>query len=266
MNSVMPFADEVFTVRAPMGQRKILLRTPERLAAHPSLLITLGGPCQRMIDDADYRTVSDIFLAAGHRVASFDLPNHGERVDEHGEGLPGMAKAIESGSDVFGDIRDTGRALIDHAVTQGWTRADEVMLLGVSRGGLSAMHIMAGDERVGAAAVLAPVTHLPALNAFAHLEGNPIIAQSNADALVDRLADRWLLVSNGETDPVVDERACFAFYSRLVANSTSRLPELYTAPGQSHGTTYVEHIAYQVAASFLLTKLAACGKMSSKRT
>ena len=55
--------------------------------------------------------VPDIFLAAGHRVVSFDLPCHGDRADETGEGLVGMATAMGRGLGVFADISETGRAL-----------------------------------------------------------------------------------------------------------------------------------------------------------
>lgn len=46
-----------------------------------------------------------MFLAAGHRVASFDLPGHGTLIDEFGEGLNNWVNAINAGVDVFDEIK-----------------------------------------------------------------------------------------------------------------------------------------------------------------
>lgn len=258
-----PSADEVLVLQTPMGPRQAVVRTPARLAKYPTLLIALAGPIHACLDDPDYCVVSDILLAAGHRVASFDLPNHGQRVNAHGKNLSGMAAAIAAGEDVFADIRCTGQALIDQAIQQKWTHADDILLMGISRGGLSAMHIMAADPRVGAAAVISTVTDLPTLHEFANLRDHPIIQQSNAQALLEPLSDRWLFGAIGQTDPRVNADLAIDFFHQLQARGKSRFPSLYVGPGQSHGSTFDQHLAYQAAAAFLLDRHAQIARPDS---
>lgn len=249
-----PSVDQIFPLPTPLGPRQATVRTPARSAPYPTLLIALAGAIQPCLDDPDYCVVSDLFLAAGHRVASFDLPNHGQRINQHGRNLTGMAAAIAAGDDVFADIRQTGRALIDLAIREKWVHAGDVLLMGISRGGLSAMHIMAGDDRVGAAAIISPVTHLPELHEFAHLHGHPLVQQSNAMALLEPLSNRWLFGAIGESDPRVNTQQARAFFEHLGSRATTRFPTLYVGPGQSHGKTFDQQLAYQAAAAFLMQR------------
>jgi len=122
VNSIA-FNDEEVALTVGGEERKVTLRTPGRLCERPALLIHLAIDRGNSLNGGDYRWVPDIFLAAGHRVATFDLPYHGERADETWEGLVGMAAAMVDGSDVFADIRETGRGLIEHAGGQGWAPA-----------------------------------------------------------------------------------------------------------------------------------------------
>ena len=228
------------------------VRTPACLCQHPALLITLTSTRTAALDHRDMRMVPDIFLAAGHRVTSFDLPNHGERMNRYGKGLTGMAAAAADGVDVFADLQETGRALISRCIELGLARAGGIVLNGVSRGGLSALHVMAADDRVLACAIHAPVTYLPALREFKALAGNPIIQRANALALVDRLADRPVFVAIGVEDPRVGAAHALEFHARLKVLARTCAPELFIAPGISHGKTYPEEIGYYAAAGFLL--------------
>lgn len=263
MATSLPDGDEDVTLQTPWGERVARVRTPVRLAPHPTLIITLANTRQSMLNDDGYRTVGDIMLAAGHRVASFDLPNHGPRIDQYGAKLEGMAAAISAGVDVFADIRDTGKTLIDHAIAHQWTRPGEIALMGISRGGLSALHVMAADQRVGAAAIISPVTLLTALKEFAHLQDNEIIQRSNAATLINQLADRWLFIACGQTDPRVHAGECFKFHANLRARAITKLPTLYVGPGQSHGHSFEQHFAYQAAAAFLLYRLTEISKCTT---
>lgn len=150
------------------------VRRPGQAGASPALLINLASDRHTTLDVAPYRFASDLFLAAGHVAASFDLPNHGDLADEYGEGLEGIAAAMAAGHDPFMLVAEAGGAVIDACVREGLVREGRVFAYGTSRGGLSALHLTAADARVCAVAVIAPVTHLPALREFASLSGSPI--------------------------------------------------------------------------------------------
>lgn len=243
---------------------KALLRTPERLTARPALLINLGGGRKNALESDSMRMVPDIFLAAGHRVISFDLPGHGNNSDTFGGGLASWAKKAKAGVDVFKEIRDTGKALIDFCIERKLTANDMIVISGVSRGGLAALHIMAEDPRVVAVSIQSSMTYIPALREFTGLENNPIIQRGNAESLIPKLANRPILVATGSADHRVSAEHCFTFYARLRSVSTTIKPELYTAPGASHklgAGSYPFQTGDQVMASFLLRKCAERSKV-----
>lgn len=234
-------------------ERPIIVRTPARLASRPALLINLAMDRRASLEGDYYRIVPDVFLAAGHHVATFDMPCHGDMADRYGRGLVGMAASISDGNDLFAEIRATARALVDWAVGQRLCGGTDVLVCGTSRGGLAALSVMSGDERIMACAAICPVTYLPALAEFAPLAGNVIVERSNADALVPALADRPVFLAIGVDDPRVDAARCFRFHARLNAVARSRKPVLFTAPGESHGaSTFPGEAAHFAAAAFLL--------------
>jgi len=248
--------DRALTFEVRGKRHTALLRTPPRPAERPALLIIPGGTRQDALEHEDHRRVPDIFTAAGHYVASFDLPNHGDQVDEFGEDLAGMARAMEAGHNVFAEAGEVGRALIDEARREGLGEHG-VVLFGTSRGGLAVLHIMSGDTRVLACAVNAPLMYIPEPREFAHLADSEVVRQANAMALVDRLADRHVFIDIGTSDPRVGSGHSFEFHAALCAVSKHVQPVLFTAPGESHGLTYPMDSAYQAAAGFLLSRYAA---------
>lgn len=247
-------------------KRHVLFARPRRAVKRSSLAICLGGHRSKAFTDSnEHDIVTRTLLGAGHTVASFDLPNHGEQINAFGKNLDGMAAAAAAGHDVFADIQHTGRAVIDWAIAEGLTRPGEVLLQGTSRGGLAALHIMAADDRVLACAIDAPVTHLPTLREFAALADNPIIQRSNAAALIDRLAGRPIFMSMGESDPRVSAEHAFAFMAHLSARAEIDRNEIYCGAGMSHGKTFEPEPGYQAAAAFLIRAHAYhCRKLSSQ--
>jgi len=237
--------------------RTAVVRTPKRLNTDPAILLHFGGAWRDMLDHESYRMIPDAFLAAGHRVAAFDMPCHGERANEKfGGDLAGMVATIKAGVNPYFDIRDTAAALIDIFLARKFIRPGGVALHGTSRGGLAAMHVLANNPNAMAAVIHAPLIYLPAVREMADLVGNPVAEACNAFSLVDKLADRPLLVVNGETDPRVDEKQMFAFFAQLTAKSRQRPPEIYIAPGVSHGWTFPTDAGYNAALGFLLSKVA----------
>lgn len=227
---------------------RALLRSPKQCAEHPMMLLNLAKDCRGTLDDHPYRLASDIFLAAGHHVGSFDLPNHGENADHHGEGLVGMAAAIADGVDVFEQVRSNSQALINIALQQGLILPGRTFAGGTSRGGLSAMHAAACADIVAAAAI-SPVTHLPVLREFEKLSGSPLVRTANADALLDRLATKPIFISIGLQDDRVGSDQCLEFFARLKLHHGHHPLLLHIDSAQGHHSSDDSHYR---AAAFLL--------------
>lgn len=249
----MQYTDE--ELELSISGRKALVRTPERVTPGRVLCIELALDRAYTLNNPPYNIVSEIFLAAGHRVASLDMPQHGELADEHGEGLEGIANAARAGVDVFADFAAAARELVDACIAMKWAKAGRIVITGTSRGGHASLALMAGDARVLACAAIAPVTYLPAVREFADQADNPIIRRWNANALIPHLADRHVFLNIGEEDPRVGAEHCFDFHAHLTAASRTVRPVLYTLPGATHGPAFLEP-GYHAAAAFLLARCA----------
>jgi len=251
----IPFEEETIGFSVKGQQLKALLRSPQRRADTPALLVNLTGDRVESLDGNRwgyvFRVVPDIFLGAGHRVMSFDLPYHGERATRGG-GLGAWAAAWARGEDVMGDVHQTLRALIDLLIQRKVATDGLIALNGISRGGLSCLHGMAADKRVLACAAHAPPVHLPAVEEFKHLAGNKLVEQSNPTTLIPKLADRPVFLAVGSADPRVGAEHTFAFHAHLNAACAVIRPQLFCGPGTSHGARYPDHAAQQAAGAFLL--------------
>lgn len=209
------FDEEQLPLRSPGKSDRFLLRTPRQVTEDAALLINLAMDRRRTLDDHPYCIASNLFLAAGHRAASFDLPNHGDNADDFGSGLDGIAAAIAAGVDAFEVVRASTRSMVDHAIRNGLVRPGRIFVSGTSRGGLSALHAMAAEPRIAAAAVFAPVTDLEVLQEFAPLASSALLQRSNARALIDQLAGRPVFVSIGMSDARVGTSNCLELFARL---------------------------------------------------
>jgi dienelactone hydrolase len=249
----MTHRDAEWTVNVADAQVPVLVRTPARLADRPALLIQLTNTLAGL-DQPHHDIVPRVFLAAGHRVATFDLPNHGRRVDVFGEGLLGMAAAMAAGRDVFADGVATGRALVDAYQTRVGGHPGRLVVAGVSRGGLFALHLLAAEPRIAAAATFAPVTDLAALREFATVADCPRVRQASALELVPRLADRPTYCVISRHDPRVNTEDCIALYRALHAAAPEpSLHVLRLEPGDTHA---IPDEAYDAGATWLLGRLA----------
>jgi len=107
----MPPARDVFSFTRKMtttqewevavGERRITVRlispAAERLAKEPLLLLSFAADRATSLAVEPYNLTAKSFLKHGHRVASFDLPNHGTRVNKYGEGIVGFRNAFVDG-------------------------------------------------------------------------------------------------------------------------------------------------------------------------
>ena len=261
------YRDEELTIKVNGEETLAIIRTPIRRAVRPALLINLAADVKNALGGDFFRIVPDIFLAAGHRVVSFSLPCHGERVNEYGEGIEGWANSIKAGIDVFADIRATGTTLIDLCLERDLAYGETIVIDGTSRAGLAALHILSAESRITAAAIHAPVTYIPAVTEYHGTEENLMVKRSNASALVPKLADKPLFIAIGSSDVRVGAEHCFEFYAGLRAVCKQNPPQLFTGPGPSHNTDpgcFAAETGYHAAAGFLLRHCAEKLKLTDR--
>lgn len=254
------YVEEELPLSSPGKSKKFLLRTPADgsppLSQDPALLINLSMDRRHALDMHPYCITSDLFLSAGHRVASFDLPSHGENADELGDGLVGIAATIAAGVDAFEIVRASARHVVSHAIDNGLVRAaGRVFISGTSRGGLSALHAMVAEPRIAAGALYAPVTDLEVLEEFASLAASPLLQRSNARALVGRLAGRSIYTCIGLTDARVGTANCLEFHARLqrVLAGGPGCAKLHVDSSEAHRVSDAAHV---LGATFLLEQAA----------
>lgn len=142
---------------------------------------------------------------------------------------------------------DDVAAAIGAAIERGWGRADAIVAMGGSSGGLTVLNVAAHhDVPLAAAVVLYPVTDLRALDATthrfeahynAHMVGPwpgaaPAYRQRSPLFHVDRI-DVPLLVLHGDADPVVSIAQSEALVAALRARGRDVTFHVY--PGEGHG-------------------------------
>lgn len=143
----------------------------------------------------------------GYKVYSIDLPCHYSGMTENG--LECWSQRIGSGEifllrDFCADVS----ALIDK------TGADNVQMVGISRGGYVAFECAALDERVSDIAQVAPVVDLYRLREFDGLPRNP---ELSLDKYVERLKGRNVLIRIGRADDRVGTDLSVDFAEKIGA-------------------------------------------------
>jgi len=238
---------EDFTIE--VGQRRItatLLAPPEdKLARHPALLITFGLDRHIALFTHPYSLTPGAFLEHGHRVLSFDMPCHGERVDRYGAGVAGFRDAVVAGVDPFNMCIEDGRAVIAECIKRGWAAADRIAVEGASRAGYMALRLLAADRRIAAGVGMAPVTDWRALSEFAGVRDREDIAELALPRFVGEMADRQVYLAIGKEDGRVSTTACTDFSHDLKKAQREAGPdagyatlELTDDPGHSINSGY----------------------------
>lgn len=247
------FFDEELPIPALGGTTFLTLRHPQKPCDAPSLLLNLALDRKSTLNQQPYCLPTEMLVAAGHYAASFDLPNHGDNINEYGAKLDGMAASIAAGVDVFAMIRETAQRALTACANTGVARFNRIVVTGTSRGGLAALHVMAEIPQIAAAAVFAPVTALSFLIEFAHLADLPITRNSNAEALIPRLQNRPILISIGPDDQRVGTANCRRFHAQLASVGEPNPPVLHIdTHAQGHRTS---DSAYRRGAAFLLSQV-----------
>jgi hypothetical protein len=215
---------EEFSVASAGAKLTVEIQSPSasRLSARPLLLLNFSTDRKASLREGRYGEPARMFLENGHRVASFDLPAHGERVDRYGSGIAGLCARFSAGEDPFALFVTNGQAVIDECIRRGWAESGRIVVCGVSRAGYCAVRLMAADARIVAVAALAPVTDWRELREFAAVKDRSELATLTLDRFADLLAGRRLFVAIGNSDSRVGTAACVSFVGALCEGERSR--------------------------------------------
>ncbi len=233
---------------------------PDKLAAAPILLLTFAGTRGLSLFEEPYCLAARCFLEQGHRVASFDLPGHGTRVNDFGEGIIGLRNAFVAGRNPFAMFVEDGKAVIDECIKRGWARPGRIMVAGTSRGGYCALRLLAEDERIAGGAGFAPVTDWRYLSEFAQDRERRDVAQLRLVRFVEGLVGKRVFLAIGGQDDRVSTASCRHLYRAV------RRADIRAGYNESlvafHITEDVGHtmgdVWYQRGAQFLLQYAAQC--------
>lgn len=210
--------------------------------AEPALLLIFGGARKGVLSDEPHNVVADFFVQAGHLALSFDLPNHGDLVNEHGPGIAGMCAALSAGDDPFARFVANGIAVIDACLEKGIGRPGKIFICGSSRGGYCALRLAAADARINAIAALEPVTDWRILQEFNEIKERSDVGALALEHYAAALAGRPLYLAIGNHDHRVSTHACIRFVSRILEYENPLTPgssaiEMHVVDSPGHNLT-----------------------------
>ena len=231
-----------FTLQVRGEELICSLASPEkaRLSERSGLLVNISATRRFALLDPSQNHPTEPFLAAGHYVLSFDLPHHGERVKQYGEGLSGMSGALMAGDDPFEQFVDDGKAALDACLEKGIGPNGMIVAYGVSRAAYCCLRLAAADPRVRAIAGPSPVTDWALLTEFEEAFDQSKLEQIHIDNWADQLADRAVYLCIGSQDDRVGTDSCVQFAMKLFERQRQALGE-GTLYNQLHVVDYPDH-------------------------
>ena len=198
-----------FSVEVKGQPLTCLLAEPNELSDRPALLLNFASDSATTLKTEPYSITPRMFLDAGHRALSFDLPCHGDRaVPGQPKGIAGFCAEWVRGTDVFAGFVEEGHAVIDALIERKLAEPDRIFVSGTSRGGYCALRLMAADERIRAAAAFSPVTDWRVLKEFASVKNAPEVADLALTCFSAALVGRTVWTAIGNCDARVGTDAC----------------------------------------------------------
>lgn len=166
------------------------------------------------------------------RIFSITLPYHEQGLDPY--------KAIElwaKNIDVLVKFLDDATSAIKRLLAENILIAGKIGLMGLSRGGLIAMHLAARIKEISAICGFAPVTRLSVLSEFE----SGFADKYEPKHLIESLCHRKIRFYIGNRDTRVCTRSCFEWIEAACEKSDSSSPsiELIISPSigrNGHGT------------------------------
>ncbi|HHW31586.1 MAG TPA: prolyl oligopeptidase family serine peptidase [Clostridiaceae bacterium] len=192
------------------------LLEPETITGKPFLLINLTGTAHGAIYEDPFIQPAIPFVEAGHRVISFDIPCHGERIDErYGSEIAGLRKMYVASENVFEQMAEECSCVVDYIIKQGLAESGQIAICGCSRGGYMALRAFASDKRIAAASAISPVTDWRCLLEFERERNSVALARERLLNYVDGMAGRPIYMAIGNNDTRVSTESCKELYEAI---------------------------------------------------
>jgi len=208
---------EDFTIK--VGDRQFvatILSPPQsHLAERPTLLLTFATDRHAALFTWPYCLFARAFLERGHRVVSFDIPCHGDRIGRFGGSISGLRNSFVAGVDPFAMFVEDGRLVITECIKRGWATSGRVAVEGPSRAGYMVLRLLAADERIAVAAGMAPVTDWRLLSEFASVRDREDVASVRLTHFIQKMAGKHVYLAIGKKDERVGTAACRELYHAL---------------------------------------------------
>jgi esterase FrsA len=230
--AAIPTKTEEFTIDRPYGKLTVVIQTGEKLADDPLVLLNFSADRKSSLVEGRYGGIVRPFLEQGHRVVSFDLPSHGDRVDECGSSIAGLAASVDAGKKPFDVFVEDGKLVMDELIKRGLAKPGRIMVCGVSRAGYCALRLAAADDRIAAATALAPCTDWSVVREFAAIKDKPEVTALSLPNYADKLAGKRIYVAIGNADSRVGTDSCTRVI--LAVNEAERKRGLKTSGIRYH--------------------------------
>jgi hypothetical protein len=156
----------------------VVLPPQDKLGRHPALLPTLSADRGSALSSDPHYRPTNAFLKPGHRMVTFDMPCHCQRVDgQFGPDISGFLASFVAGRDPFKMRVEDGHAVITACFQWGWAMPGRIAVSGDSQCGYMVLRLLAAEHRISVCAGLAPVTDWRELSEFASIRGREDVAE-----------------------------------------------------------------------------------------
>lgn len=230
------------------------LLEPSQLAARPFLLLTFAMDWETSLCVEPYNLTAKYFLQQGHRAASFDLPNHGARLNQYGEGIAGFRNAFIDGKNPFTMFIEEAKTAIDFCIDHGFASIGNIAVCGTSRAGYLALRLLGEDNRIAAAAAFAPVTDWRCLEEFSADKNRKDVEALQLSNYVHGLAGKSTFIVIGNSDERFSTASCRQFYADLLNANNGNSENIHFQIDDSPGH-YSQKGWYLCGARFLIDAL-----------